>query len=600
MFNKKIIGSLTLLLIIFSFTLQLTISRDEYKLVYTTNLYLLAIRENSGGIVINTTLNIYYPGSGSVIIKVVDGKIAPDTIASIKYAIVLASIITGVNYKMYDYEYIFPSGTHLRGPSATLEFFLSITAFFQNTSFKNRVSATGVIAPNGLIGLVEGIMDKYRAGTSFGLTKIIGPPYPNSSTMTRYYGVIDVWNAYEIYTGHQIYGVRESFKNKEYSEYMLHRERIKQVFKYSYEFFINRSQEIIETLENMGLSINKSFIGIQYLSLAFKYNNTKQWYTAATYAFRAYIEIHSLLVNYISRTYGAELLNYIDNIGRQAENQLEDLGREIYDTLSNIRDLWDLDVLVNVFIRYYIALEAYDKGRITGNLLEKARLYIIALARTYTAKHWLMLLENKSFYGRWFSSKEYLLADDILRDYLIHTINYLNALGMFSNETTELLLNGISNITGKPLNIFINYTTTLYELGLLTQNLEPPIFSQFIDRLTIYSLNNTLKQLTFYIWNNTHILLPSSITLNELITNYMIENESLDTIGFLYSSELSSLIAYLALIHAENLISPSYKGETKTIIRYITIEPPINIYYTIISLLLSIGAFLIGYSMRKR
>ena len=597
MIRKINLSSSVLLILITLSTLQIiVIGSNEYRLVYTTHIYLLAIREGYGGVVLNTTLNIYYPGTGSVITKVENGKVAYDTITSIKYAIILASMITGVNYKLYDYEFIFPPDTRLRGPSATLEFFLAITTFYKNISYKGGVGATGVIAPNGLIGLVEGLNEKYKAGITYGLSKIIGPPTKNLTNATNYYQVIDIWNAYKIYTGRPLYEEHISIDPK---YYVICRNIIEDTFRYSYTFFFNKTLELITRLEDLGVKNYESSKGYKYLVLAEKYSDKKRWYTASTYAFRAYIEIHNLLVNSMFKKHKIDAFNYIDKIGEQVHNRLQTLSVELSSSLRNITDLWDLDALINGFIRYYVALEAYSEGKLTGNPLEKAKLYILALARTYTVEHWLMLLHNNSIYGRWFSSTEYSLANIILRDYLLKSIDYLTILGIFSNKSREIIISRIPDTTGKPLETFINYTITLYDLGFITQNLKPPIFSQFTDSSIIKTLNETMNSITYYLWSKTHTLLPSSITLNELIDGYIRENESLEIIGILYSSEFSALIPYLVLVHSAGLLNNPLSITVITRTEYVTVNIPVNIYYVLILFLLATGAFLIGYGMGK-
>jgi uncharacterized protein len=146
--NKNLhILALTTILII-TISLQTPIISQAKILVSSINIYLLAITRTSHGVVVNVTMESYYPGSGEISIVERGGRIAGDTVSSIKYALRIASLMTGIDYRIYDYRIKFPSNAELSGTSATLAFILGFISLLKRQNISPKIGVTGIIAPN--------------------------------------------------------------------------------------------------------------------------------------------------------------------------------------------------------------------------------------------------------------------------------------------------------------------------------------------------------------------------------------------------------------------------------------------------------------------
>ncbi|MET1159460.1 MAG: S16 family serine protease, partial [Thermoprotei archaeon] len=356
---RKVLAILSLLLVLVFTAQSIPTSSYEQELVYTTTLYLLAITEDDGGTVVRTILNVYYPGSGKVITRVDSGSIAENTRISIEYALILASLLSGISYKLYDYELVFPAGTRLEGASATLAFALGFLSFFTNTSNRGEIGVTGVIAPNTVVGLVEGLNEKYEAGIVYGLDEIIGPYAINMINRTRYKPAITVFDAYREYTGSSIYRIEDGTAS-------LHRfvEIMDHIFKYSFEFFDKEIESIIKKMNEMGISGFSDTSGYTYYLLAKKYGEKGKYYTAASYAFRSYIELYEYYLAELQHRDPAEVSEELDKLDKQIYKEISRLRIELfnYTRVVNANNLWNLNVLLNSYIRYWYALNAYIEG----------------------------------------------------------------------------------------------------------------------------------------------------------------------------------------------------------------------------------------------
>jgi len=592
--------ALTLLLVLLAFTPLSAFAEAqqgfgvERELVYTAKLYLLAVRDNREGEVVEVDLKIYYPGSGNVHTSGA-GFIAEDTLRSFKYSLILASTLTGVNYEKYDYELTLSRGVRLQGPSATLEFFLVLASFYTNASRVELSSATGLVAPTGIVGSVEGLELKYSAGVGSGLEKIIGPPAKSLENAPKYRGVVDVFDAYREYTGLQLYNA--SWSSEALAAWRESAIVVSRVFKRSYEFFVNQSTSIIQELEKLNQTSIEELSGYGEYKLALKYAENSSWYTAATYAFRSYIDLYTNYVKILVESGDGSAERIVSELGERAERELSRVKSVISNYTRRVRDLWDLDVVVNSYERLRIALKAYVAGRSSAEIDDRAYYYILAIARAYTAEHWLDLMRERDVWSTGFSRREFAYATEWVVKLVNASFEYYVALGLLSKDSAEKYAANTTAIEGYELEAFVNAAALYSELALAVHSPEIPVFTLYTEPVFIKQLNETVSLITAYLYSRAGVLPPSSLTLAELAENYLVEGVNLSIIGYLYASQLSNLIPYIALVHADALRGS--RLEAVTVTRVLAVSPPLTAFYAVLVATASLGAFLTGFSVGR-
>lgn len=94
---------------------------------------------------------------------------AQDTIISFKLALLYSSLLTGEDYRKYDYTISVHGITQVEGTSASLLFLLFSISLFKNESIDSLKSATGIIGPGGVVGRVGGFPRRPRQRVFQGL-----------------------------------------------------------------------------------------------------------------------------------------------------------------------------------------------------------------------------------------------------------------------------------------------------------------------------------------------------------------------------------------------------------------------------------------------
>jgi len=582
---------LLLLLIIFNLLLPVTTysQGEEKNKIYSSDIYLLAVLEHDGGYVINAKLNAYYPGRGEVIFEAKLGSIAEETIISAEYALRLASALTGINYRLFDYEIILPENIKLEGTSATLAFTLAFLAFFKNISITEKIGVTGLVSPNGIIGNVSGLINKYNAALSYNLDKILGPPTKEMNGKYKYVSVGDIFTAFELYSGEKLYEELPSSKLR-YLDIILDN------FKYSYEFFYNQTLIIINKMKSIrNNTLNLSEIsGYKYLLLAKNYSRMGEWYTAASFAFTSFIRVYEYyLTNILLKENPQELYSELKRI----EDLIIGLSRELREDLIRLKNtiinksIWVIDAYLNAYSRYRDAIFYYSISNKTDNLEDIALSYVLSLARMYTSKHWLSLV-NISIPGKPIESKQLKRSITILKDLLIYAIKYLGSMNIIDQKEYIDILN---NINGTLIDKFINYTMIYYELSFITQLTPTQIFPPYVDYDIIMKMNKTLHMLKSLFYLKSGVIPPSLLTIHRFLNHFILSNES-------YEAIFNSVARSFGIIIPEIILINPGTG-LRVYIVYRTIYKPVGSVATlelIIGLLcVGTGSLIIGYVFGK-
>lgn len=575
--HKQILVSILLAFLAVS-QVPITTGTSEEYLVSSVNIYLLAVSNGNRGVVVNVTLQAYYPGSGKVDIEEENGIIEADTLSSIYYSLRIASLVTGIDYRSFNYRIIFPEKIDLRGTSATLAFTLGFIGLLRRIDYSPKIGLTGIIAPNLIIGNVSGIDAKYYAALRYGLNYVIGPPQLFMFGKKSYVSAIDVFNAYKYYYGDYILPEMQVV-GKPFIMVLSN------AFNHSYTV-LKRKMDLYT--EKLGIDIH-NLNGSIYYSLANKYYSTGDYYTAASYMFRAYINIYTnifikeamrnpqimdLLIEWLQRNF-TKIFSLINTY----EDRL----------LSRGCNLWNFDVLLNSYIRYSQAKLYYYLGNKSEDLNRKIEFYTASLARLQTVEHWLKLFINKTD-QRFIDNiiKNY----DVITDYINMSLIYLKSMKYISNSTMksfEEIINANRTIPWKMLHLGHFFYMLNFNLSLIRG-----LFDLFISPKTVADLNKTVNGLGYLIASKAGYLPPTMLTTAELIKNYLIEGEKTYNLGSLEYLSLAILVYELMI--TQQYISLSIQ---KTIYTYSISHYNIrqDIIPAIVALI--IGSFLSGYLYGK-
>lgn len=136
---------------------------------------LLAVDGATGkGIVVNAWLTISSPGSGTVTVEPGD-LVDKSTTLSTEVAYYLASIIDGVNPRLYDVDVEFETNTPVSGPSASGFIAASSLLALRGLVPDPNTTMTGMVSLTGLVLPVAGVADKVTAAKDYGYARVLLP-----------------------------------------------------------------------------------------------------------------------------------------------------------------------------------------------------------------------------------------------------------------------------------------------------------------------------------------------------------------------------------------------------------------------------------------
>ncbi|NPA98009.1 MAG: hypothetical protein GXO43_01385 [Crenarchaeota archaeon] len=580
--------ALKALSLVFVFLLLLSISLSPILVLSAQTplrvekIMLAAVTGNKTGIIIPTTIEVF-PGNGNIQIIDQGGKVSKSTISSIKYALSIASIISGRDTSSYDYKIIFPEDTDISGTSATLPFTVVFSAILTNTPIRHDYSATGILMPNGIVGNVSGIYLKYNAAVLNNIELFIGP-YIKNIPGTKYFPVISAYKAYDLVTKTSLLGKTNNIVIPSSIDFQ--------------NYFINATKEFQNLTENILSITPTAYEGLawKFYRLSIKYSGMDDWYTAASYGFRSYMEAlvgHSLYLQEKKPNMYKEWVKkleswYLGNLTLAKKNMYR-LGNYTYQHLN----IWNIDLFVNTFIRYSIALSSYQLFRATHSITQ----LIFALTRIMTAKQWGSI---DTISSRTITYNKLLQTYKTLYRYTNTAINYFVSMKYISNTTSSILKSiehGGNDLLKLAKLIYIQY--------LLTDNLlslQPPVFAPYLTPDYILGLNKTVSRLANYLLYMSGTPVLSAMTTVDVARAYAVEMENITVIDSLLVSELTLLTMYKAFF-----ITPVYSplqqhggSEINFETQVVTSTPAYEVlFYAIAIILISLGAFLAGFSIRK-
>lgn len=512
---------------------------------------LLAVGEKGEGLTIDVAATIIYPGTG-VLRTRGEGSVAGDTVNSMRLALWYASVLTGVDPGVIDVYITLRNPVKLEGPSATLLFTLVFTALLRGDRVNSSYTATGIIAPGGVVGAVGGLEAKLSAAAEAGLTRVVASSVaPVDSPL--YYPSLTLLDAYHAFTGVDL------VSRVEWSPVM-HALNSSMLagFNESYNYFTGLYESLDERLP-ASWSDEYRVTARLYHERSLEAYSARLYYAAASMAFASLHNILASYLHYVS-TYSPQLLREEfsrllaesnETINRVRSGMTE-LSREI--SSQGSVDLCLLDSLVLTYERIIevdrgiqvLQRELSGTQRLEDLVPEASYLY----ARSLTALEWLRITNSTRHscgIPVGLSSVEGLI--DSLKEALKVHVAYLDDL-----TNSSIILTGDTRVedgVGRLayyVSLFQDIASQFYSLtGLprvLPIHVDHDAYAALLD--TYASLLAALSQAGREGWTP----LPSSLALAELVEAGVMATGNNTYSASLILKECSRLYTYLFLAEA--------------------------------------------------
>ncbi len=402
--RKFIVCSLLSLLVVVAVIFTPLVFAETIRGVRRIHVGALAVTKEGEGDVIEFNLWVT-PGNGRLILLGNRDLLAEDIVASLNFSTWMAARIAGVYHDNYDYYVEYTGSSSVEGLSATLLFTLAFLVLLREDPWDENATATGLIAPSGIVGNVSGIDEKYDAAVKYGYERVLTPVYPKLLGKPHYRPVVSIIDSYEMFALTSLYpkydpALERLLINKSSD--------LNEMFCSSWRYFYNKSIEILGYIdENIG-NIHGLNLEKYYRSGRISINESKDYaekglyYTAASRAFYGYWVLNTVYIYIKCVNENIDPNNFIDDY--------EKILTEFNSTLANyVRDannisLYDLDILINVYERLFDSIESYNlsKGILARGIRNENDLFYFAsnisyaFARIDTARQWMELAKHDS------------------------------------------------------------------------------------------------------------------------------------------------------------------------------------------------------------
>ncbi len=588
--------------------------RGSARVSHGINIATLAVTKNGEGVVIPVYIEVSWPGKGDVDIVYNTGNVSADTIASIKYATYMASRLAGVRHNDYDYKVVFNTTYSISGLSATLDFALGFTLLLEGNKWSNKVAATGLLAPNGVVGNISGLQAKFKAAIESGYKYVIAPYHPALINNENYIPVTTFIDSYEYFSNTTLYPVYSRF----IEEYLL-RESQKYFQKYydawkelySLSKALLNSDPIVDMekwihkYNRIRENIRKYFeTGLKALNESVQYINEEKYYTAASRAFYGYWNI---LTVYLLGLYTVNDYESTKSIIEQWYNGNMSVSSSIIKSLINKSSysLTEIDVLVNSYERlidseYYMSrFNKLFKPAINETQLFEALTYAaVALARQYTVRQWAKLIEVEKYSSNTIvktisvnTIAEVANEEIELTKSLLTYLEYLFGADIREyGNIYDSLRESIESVKENPLKALAYVIHIQRDLSSLLMSI--PLFTYYND-FVVENIRKDIVRVMYWYQTYYGSILPSGFTALEFMMTSI--NQSL------WSTST-------ALLHLE-IYSRIISFEEKSFCKPATIENMLSIknfmiphknFLMIFSIvLIAISAFLFGFLLGK-
>lgn len=530
----------------------------------------LAVSEEGIGSIIDVELTVISPGRGRI---TASESLESDTITSFKYALIHASILTGVNYMNYDYY--LKSITSVKGLSATLLFYMAMLDIFEHQGCPSGYTASGLILPGGVIGGVSRFGEKLKAASTRNLLVYADwfQARPGSLSNTTM-GVFTIYDAYE-----NLLGINQSTDISILNNFIY---KYNNMFNQGFLYLEDLANSIVEELQSTTWAdeyLNKSIELLKQADeIASMYG---KFYASSSLAFQSLIYAYTSRYLYLEKANVSQLkITLKEDIEKSLVEASEVLSLLINYTNTQIASSnMDIAVLDIMTAAYQRAIEAKILLEYTiPNDLSENTLFSCAkgTARILSATTWFNI--SKEYIG----SERALKPDQTskvityLRDYWDTSIKYLKYMDVLLGN--ESFLNLPSSIGGEIVHMIA--VTHLLSSKLYSYN------ASIEDVTKLYELAN---RVLLRIYNETGMVPIEPLLILDLSNVYLGLDYEASSITSLLFSSISKITYYMLITKS---LSWSTSTESVEVYNYIALT---------MGLLLAIaGLVLITFSIIHR
>lgn len=591
---RILVTTLLLLLLIESFTSSIALGYIVPDNVRKISVAALAVTEEGEGIVIEFNLWVM-PGKGDLKITGNRDLLSSDVVTSLNFSTWLASRISSVPHNKYDFYVDYTGERSVAGLSATLLFTLGFTVLLNNIPWDGNATATGLITPAGIVGNVSSVTEKYKAALRAGFERILAPVYPELLGKHHYRPVVSIVDSYDYFVLRQLFPRYDSV----YEDLLMNRSSVfNKVLYDSWKYFYNRSMDVLEKIGDKINMVSNPEIrwcyekGVSILNESLGYVNKRLYYTAASRAFYSFWLLYTVLVYVTYTGKHVDLEKYVDMLDKEIRSFYRKLV-SLKNTLSNNMTLYDIDVFLNVYERFYdsimhrnISIEILGKSMIDEELLlDYASNISYAIAKIEAAKQWLKFIDLRK------NMAKTIISPEILRRVVENEYGLLYSYALLLES---LDLNNTSNIVEfvkkqlKPSWVIDDDLALLARIIWIERDLNNMLLSipeyTLLTDLVREGIRRSVVRLLKYFYMYHGVLVPSAYTALEFY------HTSEDYGVFpLTTSMLHMLVLYEIACFKEPLFHEP-------------LEYRITLLYTdklvLISIvLITLGSFIIGYSI---
>ena len=403
-------ASLAVIMLVLVITsLYSSIALAEYNV--SVKLGLLAVDGATGnGIVVDAWLSVRSPGSGQVELEPSD-LVEESTVLSTRVAFYLASIVNGLNPRLFDIHVLFETDSPVGGPSASGFIAAASLLALRGLIPDNTTTMTGMVSLTGFILPVAGVGDKVAAAKAAGYKRVLVPlsEANNTTEGIAVEGVCTFEEAASLLSDNYALGTKTSQLSQQPPGPIKSREA---EFRQHAELFIEKASQLLDLLPR-----NETRYVIEMLLDKARNILDNSPYSAASMAFMAFYMAASSVAmeygfNYLEKKTGLSLDAVLANASSIVEARLREFsGREIC-------GLWGYEALAAASVRLYLAEHAADS--------DKPDVRVLALLRALSAESWARLADPD--YGPMVSCSLLGRAAEFFVDYMQLSYNYIRSI----------------------------------------------------------------------------------------------------------------------------------------------------------------------------
>lgn len=493
---RKITATLILVILALSMVVHLPVTRASttgvQKIMLSADFNLVAVVEGKEeGVLIPATLTVTYPGNGTITVKA-GGRVGDITVKSTVQAVKLASLLSGVDWRTWDFNLTIHTDSSIDGPSGSVMVALVTYTLLSGSPTGQDYGGfvvTGAISPDGLASSVGGVQYKCKAAEQGGLefyyplvnyTSKLG----ESCTGYRYTGILNltaqVFNISEIPEARVPFTLPPIFN---------------QTMESTASRMISMARELLKEARRLGMTNETISPIFNTIKESEHYINTHP-YAAASLAFTALNNAYSSYLSAVAlnKTY-RDAKDYLDNFAENVSTELNRLEKTL-DSLPRNGSIYYIEFVATAYTRLAAAkssILAYHNYSDTQSTLYDQAIPELAhaAARITSIEEWVRSANATRDAEPQVSQIDVERLAWILRDYSTTSGEYASTLAHYAvkyygRSRSLLVYINILDSIRKAADNYMNQSNYLAAIGFYRQLLSESLNVMFQASINAY------------------------------------------------------------------------------------------------------------------